>query len=190
MSETRSFDDILAGGSGVPAAKFKEHGDKVSGALVGKDTQHKAKFNPSDPSDKSELQYFKSGDPVLELILDLQTEERKDSDDNGVRRVYVPFQMQQALQQAVSDAGIKNAAGKPHLPLGAHVDITHTHSVPSKGGGSPRKEYKVVVSGAADKLVEKPKNGVAKTAVEADAPALTEQTKQLMREAGIPIPGE
>jgi hypothetical protein len=184
MTDTLRDADSLLFGNSITSAKFASHGDKIAGHLVGKDTQHKAKFNPQNPSDKSELMYFKSGDPVLELILDLQTDERDPEveNDNGVRRVYVPFQMQQALQQAVKEAGIKKS-----LPLGSHIEITHTHSVPSKGGGSPRKEYKVVVTGPADKIA----TGTAPaTAVNNDGPVLSEQTKELMRQAGIPIPGE
>ncbi len=141
MSDNKDFDSLLLGRSGPPAAKFGGHGDFVEGSLVGKDTQHKSKYNPN-PNAEKELLYFKSGDPILELILTLQTDKVDPSieGDKGLRRVFVPFQMQQALQKAVADAGIKRT-----LPLGSRIKITYTHDVPSSGGGSPRKEYSVVV---------------------------------------------
>lgn len=189
---TRDFDDLLLGRSGPPAAKFARPGDKIRGTLVGKDTQHKSKFNPKDPSDKSDLMFFKSGDPVLELILTLQTELRDPAKegDKGLRRVYVPFQMQQSLQQAVADAGIKRT-----LPLGSVIEIEFTHEVPNAlNTGNPRKEYKVTVTAPSDLVAVGAGPVVASGGTAGgggqSGPVLTEATKELMRQNNIPVPGE
>lgn len=142
------FDGLLFGRSGPPAAKFPKPGDFVEGTLVSKDTQQAAEFNAKDPTDRSKLKTYDSGDPKLELILILQTDVRDPNleDDKGVRRVFVSYSMQQSLQQAVLDAGIRKS-----LPLGSRIRIEFSHEVPNKmGSGNPRKEYKISVTPPAD----------------------------------------
>src|SRR6266568_5915777 len=180
MSDEKDFDSLLLGRAGAPAVKFASHGDFIEGTLVGKDTQHKAKFNANDPSDRTQLEYFASGDPKLELILTLQTDRKDHEEDKGVRRVFVPFQMQSELQKAVVAAGMKHS-----LPLGTHIKITHTHSVPSEGGGSPRKEYSVVVRSAADEMVAPKAKAVDAPKATKPAHNLTPELVELMRQNGM-----
>lgn len=187
-NEQDTFDSLLLGRNGPPAFKFSTFGDFVEGTLTGKDTQQKAKFNPKEPGDRSELLFFKSGDPITELILTLQTDLRDATKDNdkGLRRVFVSsLVMQQALQKAVADAGIKKS-----LPFGTKIKITYTHETPVAGTSNSRKEYSVVVTPVADQLINAPVE--TRTAVQPPVAGndLSPQLIQLAREAGIPVPGE
>jgi len=147
------------------------------GTLVGKDTQHASEFN-RDPNAERKLKYFKSGDPILELVLTLQTElsDPEIEGDKGLRRVFVPYAMQQALQKAVADAGIKRT-----LPLGSRIKITFTHTSPGQGA-IDRKEYSVEVTPPADKL--------AAPKAEVKSNGLSPELVALMRQQGLAIPGE
>lgn len=176
---TRDFDSLLLGKSGPPAAKFPTVGSFIEGSLVDKGTQHKTKYNPNPLAEKV-FEYFASGDPKLELILTLQTDVRDPSieGDTGVRRVFVPFQMQKELQKAVAEAGIKRS-----LPLGSWINITHTGTTPSQGGGQDRKEYSVKVTAPADILVTAPVASVK-------TQTITPELRELMIANGLPVPGE
>lgn len=186
MTQPREeFDSLLLGGGGPPAAKFPTVGTVVEGTLTGKDTQHKTQYNPN-PNAEKVFEYFKSGDPKKELILTLQTDQRDPAreNDNGVRRVFVPFQMQQALAKAVNEAGIKGS-----LPLGSRIRIQFTHEVPSQGGGNPRKEYAVQVSGPADQILKATvvpaSDSVQVTASTPSAKQYSPEVLELFRQQGI-----
>lgn len=174
----KDFDSLLLGKSGPPAAKFTNIGDEIEGTLVEKDTQHKTEYN-KNPNAEKVFKYFKSGDPVIELILTLQTDQTDPTieGDKGVRRVFVSYAMQQELQRAVAEAGIKRS-----LPLGSHIKIKHTHTSPSMGGGQDRKEYKIVVKAPADIIATAP--------VTVKKQTITPELRELMIANGLPIPGE
>jgi hypothetical protein len=154
-------------------------GSFIEGTLVDKGTNHKTKYNPNPLAEKV-FEYFASGDPKLELILTLQTDVRDPSieGDTGVRRVFVPFQMQKELQKAVAEAGIKRS-----LPLGSWIKITHTGTTPSQGGGQDRKEYSVVVKAPADIIATEK---VSKQSTQ----TITPELRELMKQNGLAIPGE
>lgn len=134
-------DDFLSGG-GAPSVSFKNIGDVLEGTVVAKDVVHKTKFGTT------EKEYYKDGNPIWQLVVTLQTNLRdpdRDGDD-GKRRIFAPPQMKVEISKAVKAAGLKT------LPLGTHLRIRFEREVPNSGsgGGSPKKEYSVVVTSPAD----------------------------------------
>lgn len=96
---TPSVDDFLQGGTKVPTAKFTTVGDKVVGTVVS------AEVNQQRDFDTNELSTWPDGNPKMQLVVTLQTDDRDPSipDDDGLRRIYAkkPSSMLQAIGDAV-----------------------------------------------------------------------------------------
>jgi hypothetical protein len=136
-----SADDLLLGG-GAPSVSFKNIGDVIEGPVVAKDAVHKQKFGTGEKD-------YKDGNPVWQVVLTLQTNLRDPEryDDDGKRRIFFSPQMKQELGKALKAHGAKA------LPLGAIVRIRFERTVPSQGGGQPKKEYSVSVTLPADTAI-------------------------------------
>jgi hypothetical protein len=140
-----SADDLLFGG-GAPSADLKNIGARVSGIIVDKDTQHETDFTTKEPK------YFKSGDPVIQIVLTLQTDLRDPSreDDDGIRKVYLKAQWKTEFSKAVAATGTKA------ITLGAWVQFIRTHDAKSDGGGSDKKYVAVEYRLPADVALNQP----------------------------------
>jgi hypothetical protein len=80
---------------------------------------------------------FADGSPRLQLIVQIQTTERVDADDDGVRSLYIKANSQKAVADAVRKAG---ATG---LEVGGVLTLTYTADdlVNAKRGFTPPKLY-------------------------------------------------
>lgn len=90
--------DFLLGAAGAPA-KFPEVGTVVKGKVL-----HHEKRQSKDMD--GNLKTWDDGNPVWEVVVTLQTEDRDPSidDDDGVRRVFVRGQMLKAVRDALTKA--------------------------------------------------------------------------------------
>jgi hypothetical protein len=126
--------DILFG-SGVPAAKFEHPGDTVSGRITETKARQEVDFKTREPKT------FPSGDPIMGIIVTVQTALRDPSiaDDDGKRRVFVEGKrMKDALREAVLVHGYGTK-----LLVGGELTVTFTHlGVAEKGLNAP-KEWRV-----------------------------------------------
>jgi hypothetical protein len=107
MTETQEqyrpdANDVLMGGGGYPTAKLDKLRVWVGGKIVTKPTtRQETEFGTGKPKT-----FPKSGDPIFGLLVDVQTDERTDADDDGIRRLYVEGRrLKEAVRNAVTAAG-------------------------------------------------------------------------------------
>ncbi len=102
-------DEFLQGGTKVPAAKFATIGDTVVGTVVDRAVQQCRDF------ENNELESWPDGNPKLQLVITLQTDQRDPSleDDDGKRRIYArkPSSMFVAIAEVTSKKGLKLLPG-------------------------------------------------------------------------------
>ena len=77
-----------------------------------------------------EPKYYKDGAPIMEIILTLQTNERNDEEDDGMRRWYLSGMARRALQDEMKRLGIKR------FGLGTQVTATVDGFKPNPKGRS------------------------------------------------------
>lgn len=124
-------DKFLMGGA--PSAKFESIGAKVSGVITDEPT-----ISQQTDFDSGELLFWNDGSPRNQMVVTLDTDERKDADDDGSRRLYVKSNLQKAVTSAVK------AVGAPGLRVGGHLTVTYTSNGQKVGRGQPPKLYTAV----------------------------------------------
>ena len=130
-----SADDFLMGES-VPSAKFPEIGATVSGTICEPPVVQQQRDYTT-----GELKFWSDGNPMMQLVVTLQTDERDPGivDDDGRRRVYVRGQLKRAVQRAVK------TAGAPGLAVGGQLTVTYARDgQPTNPRFNPPKEYTAV----------------------------------------------
>src|SRR5690606_40400870 len=113
-----SADDFLMGES-VPSAKFPAIGATVSGTICEPPVVQQQRDYTT-----GELKFWSDGNPMMQLVVTLQTGERDPGivDDDGRRRVYVRGQLKRAVQRAVK------TAGAPGLAVGGQLTRSEEHT--------------------------------------------------------------
>lgn len=129
---TTNPDEFLFG-SAAPTVKFDTPGVTVTGRIVDRKVNQQTDFKTG------ELLTWPSGDPRMQLIVTLQTDQRDPSvdDDDGRRRLFVKGKrLTEAVRDAVKAAGVKK------LEDGGTLTVTYVRDgVPENKGISPPKEY-------------------------------------------------
>lgn len=100
-------DDYLST-SGAPVAKFPNLGDTHQGTIIDYALQPVTDMQTKEPK------FFKSGDPMMQIVATLQTKERdpENPDDDGKRRVFIKGHMLSSFRAATQLAGhTKNLTG-------------------------------------------------------------------------------
>lgn len=106
MTETQHVqpdaNDVLMGGGGYPAAKFDQMRVWVGGTLISKPrSRQETEFGTGKPKT-----FPKSGDPIYGLLVDVQTDQRDTTEDDGIRRMYIEGRLlKEAVRNAVTAAG-------------------------------------------------------------------------------------
>jgi hypothetical protein len=124
--------DLLMGG-GIKSAAFPDgqYGTTVAGPIV-----RQPQVRQQTDFDSGKPKTFDNGDPMMQIVVQVQTDLRDDQDDDGVRAFYVKAQMQQAVRDAVRQAGAKG------LEVGGFLAIRYERDEPnSRGRGKPKKIY-------------------------------------------------
>ena len=118
--------DVLNGGGGAPSLDMPQ-GVWVGGPVRAAKTYHVREYDPNNPG-RGALRYFPSGDPIYGVVYDVQTSERTDADDDGVRRMFVEKVRQlNAVRDAVAAAGAKG------VEIGGTLMMCHTGTERGKG---------------------------------------------------------
>ena len=127
---TTDADSFLMG-TGGKAAKFEKPGDQVWGVVMDSQMRQQTDFKTKAKK------FWDDGNPMMELIVTLLSEERDESDpdDDGLRRVYVRGQMQRAVADAV------RKAGAPGIRDGGKLFVRYTGDGEAKGGLNAPKLY-------------------------------------------------
>lgn len=141
-----SLDDALQG-SGAKSAfsKTSPIGTTVSGPIVDATVRQRTDYVTGQPKT------WDNGDPQNQVVVRIQTDQREDTDDDGIRGIYIKTWglQKDALMTAIKEAGGTKASDV--LKPGAIFTATFTGTEPS-GQGDPTKIYKFEVnpSGAVD----------------------------------------
>jgi hypothetical protein len=93
---------LMSAGEGGRSATFNTIGEFISGEIVAEPTVSQQ----TDPADRS-LKTFPNGDPMLQVVFRLQTAERIDGDDDGIRMLYAKNKMLVAIKEAIIAAECK-----------------------------------------------------------------------------------
>lgn len=124
-------------------AQFPQPGATVAGTITEISDQKQAtKWNP-DPKAKRELDFWPSGDPVMEVWVTVQTQDRdpQDPEDTGLRTIVITVNQKKGGQlAAIIDAC--EAAGAETPLVGGFLVLTMVGYDPeSKNAQNPRKLY-------------------------------------------------
>lgn len=114
---------------GKRSAKFAQFGDFVDGIVTETPTvRQQLDFNTKEPK------FYNSGNPIMQMIIYLQTETREDDDDDGIRIYYVDSKnKRETLRDAVG------AAGATEVEVGARIRVEFLAGGTRSGEA---KEYK------------------------------------------------
>jgi hypothetical protein len=121
--KTRSarFGATQAGQSPVP-------GSVEGGIVLSKKMTQQTVYKPSDPTVHGKLKFYEnSGKPMLQMVVNVQTDKREDEDDDGIRAIFVKGQMKYALQEALSKAGA------PNVEIGGILKVRFVEQVFEEG---------------------------------------------------------
>lgn len=120
-------------GGGVPSASFLAIGDQVEGIISEPPTLSQQKS-----IDTGLPKTWEDGNPMMQLVVTLQTDQRSEEidDDDGRRRIYVKFNLKNAVADAVRKAGAKS------LEVGGRLKVQYVRNgEQTKKGFSPPKLY-------------------------------------------------
>ncbi len=129
MTIDQSAQQLLEGGA--PAAKFPEKGTVVRGTVVAAVAQQARDMDTGKPK------FWDDGNPVMQLVITLQTDERdpKIDADDGQRRVFAGGKMLAAIRLAVQRSGGK-------LDVGGRLAVKYTDDgEATRRGFNPPKLY-------------------------------------------------
>lgn len=136
MTQQPSADAFLLGGGGK-SATFDQVGDAITGTIESTEVRQQTNISTGDP------EVWPNGDPKMQLLVRLQTAEREDQDDDGVRALYVKGSKKpgsKSLHDAVATA--VRQAGAKGLEEGGTLTVTHDGTEPSQTRGfNDRKLY-------------------------------------------------
>ncbi len=101
-----AMDRGLAGGSKSAFTSDSLPGDTITGTVVSVDYKQVNDFNTGEPA------FFPSGDPKMQFVIVIQTDQRDDEDDDGRRTIYIPAwgSKKQALVDAMRAEGMRKAS--------------------------------------------------------------------------------
>ncbi|MDQ5862760.1 MAG: hypothetical protein M3536_10915 [Actinomycetota bacterium] len=124
-------------------ATFQQAGATVAGTITEISDQKQAtKWNP-DKNAKRELDFWPSMDPVMEVWITVQTNERdpQDPEDTGLRAIVITVNQKPGGQLAAIMDACEAVGSETPLP-GGFLALTFTHFDPeSKNPQNPRKLY-------------------------------------------------
>ena len=127
MSQPQSGNDLLMSG-GVKACKFDNLGDTNIGTIV-----DEAKAVQMTKYQSDELDFWPSGDPKMQVVVTIQTDQRDPSNalDDGRRRLHIPPRMMQPVREAILRAGAKG------LAIGGRIAVRWVSGT-GQGEGNPK----------------------------------------------------
>ena len=152
---TDTLDALLAGGG--KTAKFETIGTTHSGTITDVSVRQATNFDTGKP------EFWDDGNPKQQIVVSIQTPERLDADDDGVRAIYINAwgEKLKAFRQAASEA-----KGKPEP--GDFFTATYTGDGEKPQRGYAPKLFKYAIKKASP--VDAVLGGATATASTAAAP--------------------
>lgn len=123
MTDIFDANRVLMGGSSAAAWKFAEPGTTHTGTIAEPPTARQEREYVKDDPGGGKPKTFPSGDPIMGILVELQTEERDAAspDDDGRRTFYCEGRY---LRDSVR--GAVRAAGADGLAVGGVLTVTFT----------------------------------------------------------------
>lgn len=184
---------ILMGGGSGRAWKFDEPGTTFTGTISEPPEARQEREYDRDNPGGGAPKFFPSGDPIMGVVVRLNTDARDDGDDDGRRTFYVEGRY---IKEAVRDAVRK--AGATGLEVGGKLTVTFTHREDPMDKRS-RKYWEVVYvpAGSAALMADEPKAAPAPTPAAQPAPApeasgspqFSAEQLAALKAAGVSLPG-
>lgn len=143
QQQTYDADEVLMGGGNAPAWKFEDPNTTHTGTILTKSTRQEREYDRDNPGGGAP-KFFPSGDPIMGIVIEVATDERTSSEDDGKRTFYVEGKY---LKEAVRN-GVRGA-GSAKLEIGGRLTVTFTHREDPNDKRS-RKHWNVVYTPAAD----------------------------------------
>lgn len=123
---TASILDVLASeGDFAPIFKFTNPGDRISGVIL-----EEPKTLPLNEYGSREIKLDGNGNPVMQILLILATDQQADDNHDGRWRVYIDKPLQ---KQAVAKTLKANRANT--LEVGGDFTMSYVGLVETRGGG-------------------------------------------------------
>lgn len=137
---------LLMGSSPSVSWKDAPVGTTVKGTILGADVSQQIDLDSGAPKT------WDNGDPMMQVVVTLQLDERRDAQDDGQRRLYIKGQMLKAVKEAIA------AKGRNGLEVGGTLAVQFTgEGEPTKRGlNAPklfRAQYEPPVAASVDDLI-------------------------------------
>ena len=117
-------------GTGGRSAKFETEGDVSVGYITHYEMRQQTDIKTGAPKT------WDDGNPMMQLVVTIDTEGRDDEDDDGVRTVYIKGQMQKAVADAI------RKSGEHGLGIGGKLGIKYVSTAaPKQRGFNGAKQY-------------------------------------------------
>lgn len=133
--------------SSSKGVKFDVVGATVTGTVKSAPRERQqTKFGSQEPD------FWPNGDPKMQILVDLQTDQRADMSDDGARTLYVASgNMKRAIGEAI------RAAGAPDLQPGGTLTVQYIGNDPaSKNPANPAKMYAAQYTAPTSAFVQQP----------------------------------
>ncbi len=147
MTQTYDANDILMGGGGPTAWKFEEPGTTRTGVVAAPPiARQEREYDKQNPGGGA-LKFFPSGDPIMGIVVEVNTDERSNPDDDGKRTFYIEGRyIKEAVRNAV------RASGAQKLEVGGRLTVKFTHREDPMDKRS-RKYWEVTYAPAAQNVL-------------------------------------
>lgn len=121
--------DLNAGGSA--SFSFDNPGDAVTGRVVNLEELQQTDLQTGQPKT------FDNGQPMMMYRVELQTQQRADAEDDGVRSVYLKGSKKPESQSSLAAvlAAVKAATGRFNLTVGGTLTLTYVGDGVAKNRG-------------------------------------------------------
>lgn len=136
MTILDDIDNALSGGSKSAFSAETPAGTSVTGVITDVDYRQVTDFTTQQPAT------FPSGDKKMQFIIRIQTDQREDGDDDGLRSIYIPAwgKRKAALTEAIRASGATK--GSEVLIPGTTFTATYNGEKRAEGGPSGSYSYK------------------------------------------------
>lgn len=127
MTFTQDANEFLLAG-GVPSCTWPEIGTRYTGTVVDFRVEQARDFDTGKPK------FWDDGNPVKQLVVTIQTDERDPSkdDDDGLRALYCRGQLLKAVREAVRPHGGIAQGGRIGVKFVSEGDRPKPHLNPPK----------------------------------------------------------
>lgn len=122
--QTYDPNQVLMGGGGATAWKFEDPGTTHTGTIASHPEVRQEREYDKDNPGGGALKFFPSGDPIMGIVVEVQTNERDttNGDDTGLRTFYIEGRyIKEAVRNAV------RASGATGLEVGGQLTVVFTH---------------------------------------------------------------